>query len=159
LGASGKPNEQEGRTMSDEINGNPPTSFYIIGAVFLVWNVIGFMFYLQHAMMTPENVPEGTDVAMLAFTEATPVWATSAYAIAVNVGMLASLLLLLRKSLAMPLFVASLLGALVLDFESFVLRDVVAIWGNGAYIVPSAVIIIGVIEIWYTRSIANRYYR
>jgi hypothetical protein len=145
--------------MSDELNGKPPSSFYIIGAVFLVWNVIGFMFYLQHAMLTPENVPEGVDAAMLAFMEATPVWATSAYAIAVNVGVLASLLLLMRKSIAAPLFVVSLVGALILDFDSFVLRDVVGIWGGGAYIVPSAVIIVGVIEIWYSRSVANRYYR
>ena len=145
--------------MTDQLNGKPPTSFYIIGAVFLVWNVIGFMFYLQHAMMSPETVPEGVDAAMLAFMEATPVWATAAYAIAVNVGMLASVMLLLRKSIAMPLYVVSLVGALILDFDSFVLRDVVAIWGSGSFIVPSAVIIIGVIEIWYSRSVANRYYR
>jgi hypothetical protein len=147
--------------MSDELSGKPPTSFsfYIIGVVFLIWNVIGFMFYLQHAMMTPETVPEGIDATMLAFMEATPVWATAAYAIAVNVGMLACVMLLLRKSVAMPLFVVSLAGALVQDFDSFVLRDVVAIWGNGAYIIPSAVIIIGVIEIWYSSSVANRYYR
>ena len=81
------------------------------------------------------------------------------HAIAVNVGILASILLLLRRSVAFPLFVVSLLGALVLDFDSFVLRDVVAIWGGGAYVVPSAVIIIGVIEIWYSKSVANRYYR
>ncbi len=145
--------------MSNELNGKPPTSFYIIGVVFLVWNVIGFMFYLQHAMMTPETVPAGVDVTMLAFMEATPVWATAAYAIAVNVGMLASIMLLMRKSIAMPLYVVSLAGALVLDFDSFVLRDVVAIWGNGAFILPSVVIIIGIIEIWYARSVANRYYR
>ena len=145
--------------MSDELNGKPPTSFYIIGVVFLVWNIIGFMFYLQHAMMTPETVPEGVDATMLAFIEATPVWATSAYAIAVNVGMIASIMLLLRRSIALPLYVVSLAGALVLDFDSFVLRDVVAIWGGGAYIVPSAVVIIGVVEICYSRSVANRYYR
>ncbi len=145
--------------MSDELNGKPPTSFYIIGAVFLVWNIIGFMFYLQHAMMTPENVPEGVNATMLAFMDATPVWATSAYAIAVNVGMLACIMLLLRRSIAFPLFVVSLVGALILDFDSFVLRDVVAIWGDGAYIVPSAVVIIGVVEICYSRSVANRYYR
>ena len=145
--------------MSDELNGKPPTSFYIIGVVFLVWNIIGFMFYLQHAMMTPETVPEGVDATMLAFIEATPVWATSAYAIAVNVGMIASIMLLMRRSIALPLYVVSLAGALVLDFDSFVLRDVVAIWGGGAYIVPSAVVVIGVVEIWYSRSVANRYYR
>jgi len=145
--------------MSDDVNGKAPTSFFVIGTLFLVWNIIGFIFYLQHAMMTPENVPEGVDAAMLAFMEATPVWATSAYAIAVNVGMLACIMLLLRRSIAFPLFVVSLVGALILDFDSFVLRDVVAIWGGGAYIVPSAVIIVGVVEIWYSRSVANRYYR
>jgi hypothetical protein len=145
--------------MSDELNGKPPTWYYLIAGVLLVWNLIGFMFYLQHAMLTPETAPEGIDSTMLAFMEATPVWATSAYAIAVNVGMLACIFLFLRKSLAVPLFVVSLVGALVLDFDSFVLRDVVAIWGSGAYIVPSAVIIVGAIQIWYSRSVANRYYR
>ena len=142
--------------MSNELNHKPPTSFYIIGAVFLVWNVIGFMFYIQHAMTMGETVPAGVDATILAFMEATPVWATSAYAIAVNVGVLASIMLLMRKSIAMPLYVVSLAGALVMDFDSFVLRDVVAIWGSGAYIVPSAVIIIGIVEIWYARSVTNR---
>ena len=145
--------------MSDELNGKPPTWYYVIAGVLLVWNLIGFMFYLQHATMSPDTAPEGIDASMLAFMEATPVWATSAYAIAVNVGVLACILLFLRKSLAVPFFVISLVGALVLDFDSFVLRDVVAIWGNGAYIVPSVVIIVGLIEIWYSRSVANRYYR
>ena len=145
--------------MSDELNGNPPTWYYVVAAVFLVWNLIGFMFYLQHAMLSPETAPQGIDASMLAFMEATPVWATSAYAIAVNAGIVASVLLFLRKSLALPLFVISLIGALVLDFDSFVLRDVVAIWGNGAYFVPSTVIIVGAIQIWYSRSVANRYYR
>ena len=145
--------------MSEESVATPPTSFYVIGATFLVWNVIGFLFYLQHAMLSPETAPEGIDPAMLEFMAATPVWATSAYAIAVNVGVIASLLLLLRKSLARPLFVVSLAGALVMDIDSFVLRDVVAIFGNGAYIIPTTVIVVGIIEIWYAYSVANRYYR
>ncbi len=145
--------------MSDEFSRKAPTWYYLIAGVLLVWNLIGFMFYLQHAMLTPETAPEGIDATMLAFMEATPVWATSAYAIAVNIGVLACVFLFLRKSLAAPLFVVSLVGALVLDFDSFVLRDVVAIWGNGSYIVPSAVIIVGAIQIWYSRSVANRYYR
>jgi len=145
--------------MTDANNDKPPASFYIVGALFLVWNLIGVLFYLQHVMMTSETVPEGIDANMLAFMEATPTWATSAYAIAVNVGVIAAVLLLLRKSVAVPLFVVSLIGALVLDLDSFVLRDVVAIWGNGAYVVPSIVIVIGIVQIWYSRSVANRYYR
>ena len=144
--------------MSDELNGKPPTSYNIIAGVFLVWNLIGLMFYYQQMTLTPEMLASmGAEIA--AFMEATPVWANAGYAIAVNAGVLASIALLLRKSWAFPLFALSFAGVLVQDFDAFVLRDVVAVWGSSSYYVPSAVIVIGLIELWYSRSVANRYYR
>jgi len=144
--------------MSDELNGKPPTSYNIIAGVFLVWNLIGLMFYYQQMTLTPEMLASmGAEIA--AFMEATPVWANAGYAIAVNAGVLASIALLLRKSWAFPLFALSFVGVLVQDFDAFVLRDVVAVWGSSSYYVPSAVIVIGLIELWYSRSVANRYYR
>jgi len=144
--------------MSDELNGKPPTSYNIIAGVFLVWNLIGLMFYYQQMTLTPEMMASmGAEIA--AFMDATPVWANAGYAIAVNAGVLASIALLLRKSWAFPLFALSFVGVLVQDFDAFVLRDVVAVWGSSAYYVPSAVIVIGLIELWYSRSVANRYYR
>jgi hypothetical protein len=144
--------------MSDELNGKPPTSYNIIAGVFLVWNLIGLMFYYQQMTLTPEMMASmGAEIA--AFMDATPVWANAGYAIAVNAGVLASIALLLRKSWAFPLFALSFIGVLVQDFDAFVLRDVVAVWGSSAYYVPTAVIVIGLIELWYSRSVANRYYR
>ena len=144
--------------MSDELNGKPPTSYNIFAGVFLVWNLIGLMFYYQQMTLTPEMMASmGAEIA--AFMDATPVWANAGYAIAVNAGVLASIALLLRKSWAFPLFALSFVGVLVQDFDAFVLRDVVAVWGSSAYYVPSAVIVIGLIELWYSRSVANRYYR
>ena len=144
--------------MSDELNGKPPTSYNIIAGVFLVWNLIGLMFYYQQMTLTPEMMASmGAEIA--AFMDATPVWANAGYAIAVNAGVLASIALLLRKSWAFPLFALSFVGVLVQDFDAFVLRDVVAVWGSSAYYVPSAVIVIGLIELWYSSSVANRYYR
>ncbi len=40
--------------MSDELNGKPPVSYYIIAGVFLVWNSIGLLFYYMQVTMTPE---------------------------------------------------------------------------------------------------------
>jgi hypothetical protein len=94
-----------------------------------------------------------------AFMEATPVWANAGYAIAVNAGVVASILLLLRKSLAFPLYVVSFLGVLTQDLDAFVLRDVAAVWGSSAYYLPSIVILICIVEIWYSRSVAYRYQR
>ena len=144
--------------MSDELNAKPPISYNVIAGLFLVWNLIGLMFYYQQMTLTPETMASmGAEIA--AFMEATPVWANSGYAIAVNAGVLASIALLLRKSWAFPLFVLSFAGVLVQDLDAFVLRDVVAVWGSSAFYVPSAVIVICVIELWYSRSVANRYYR
>lgn len=144
--------------MSDELNGKPPVSYNIVAGVFLAWNLIGLMFYYQQMTLTPEMMASmGAEIS--AFMEATPVWANSGYAIAVNAGVLASIALLLRKSWAFPLFALSFVGVLVQDFDAFVLRDVAAVWGSSAYYLPTVVIVIGLIELWYSRSVANRYYR
>lgn len=144
--------------MSDELNGKPPASYYIIAGVFLLWNIIGLLFYYQQMTLTPEAIASmGPEIA--AFMEATPVWANAGYAIAVNAGVVASILLLLRKSWAFHLYVLSFLGVLVQDLDAFVLRDVAGVFGNFAYYLPSVVIIICIAELWYTRSVANRYQR
>jgi hypothetical protein len=144
--------------MSDDLNTNPSTSYYVIGGVFLVWNLIGLMFYYQQMTLTPEALASmGGEMA--AFMEATPVWANAGYAIAVTVGVIASIALLMKKSWAFPLYILSFAGVLTQDLDAFVLRDVVAVWGSSSYYLPSIVIIIGVAELWYSRSVANRYYR
>ncbi len=144
--------------MSDQLNGRPPASYYIIAGVFLVWNIIGLLFYYQQMTLTPEAIASmGPEIA--AFMEATPMWANAGYAIAVNAGVVASILLLLRNSWALYLYVLSFLGVLIQDLDAFVLRDVAGVFGNFAYYLPSIVIIICIAEIWYTRSVANRYQR
>jgi hypothetical protein len=144
--------------MSDDLSTNPPTSYYVIGGVFLVWNLIGLMFYYQQMTLTPEALSSMGE-EMIAFMEATPVWANSGYAIAVNVGVIASIALLLRKSWAFPLYGLSFAGVLTQDLDAFVLRDVVAVWGSSSYYLPSIVILICAAELWYSRSVADRYYR
>lgn len=144
--------------MSDELNGTPPISFYIVAGVFLFFNVTGLIFYYQQMTLTPQML-QGLDASTITFMEATPVWATSGYAIAVNAGVVASIVLLLRKAWALPVYIVSFAGVLTQDFDAFVLRDAVGVWGSSAYYVPSVVLVMCLVEIWYSRSVANRYYR
>ena len=144
--------------MSDELNGTPPISFYIVAGVLLFFNVTGLIFYYQQMTLTPQML-QGLDASTIAFMEATPVWATSGYAIAVNAGVVASIVLLLRKAWALPVYIVSFAGVLTQDFDAFVLRDAVGVWGSSAYYVPSVVLVMCLVEIWYSRSVANRYYR
>ena len=141
--------------MSDLLNGRPTTSFWIIGGAALVWNLIGFVLYYMHVTMAPEALAGLTD-AQQDFLSATPVWATSAYAIAVNAGSLGGLFLLLRKAWAVPLFYLSFAGIIVQDLDAFVLRGGLDVWGSGGIIAPSIVITVGAVLIWYSRAVKDK---
>jgi len=138
--------------MSDTPNSELPTSFWIIGGVFLLWNFFGLMIYYDQMTMSPEVLADNFNAAQQAFLENMPMWATSAYAIAVTAGVIASLLLLVRNALALPIYIVSFAGVLLQDLHSFVLSDGLAVWGSSALYLPTLVIVIGIVEIWYSRS-------
>ncbi len=96
--------------MNDETVGGVHWSFWAIGAVALIWNVMGVMnFFVQMNADALASFPE----SHRAIIEGRPAWATGGFAIAVFGGTLGCLLLLLRKSAAYYLFIASLLGVIV----------------------------------------------
>ena len=96
--------------MNDETVGGVHWSFWAIGAVALIWNVMGVInFFVQMNADVLAAMPE----SHRAIVEGRPAWATGGFAIAVFGGALGCLLLLLRKSAAYYLFIASLLGVIV----------------------------------------------
>ena len=96
--------------MNDETVGGVRWSFWTIGAVALIWNVMGVInFFGQMNAGMLAAMPESER----AIIEGRPAWATGGFAIAVFGGALGCLLLLLRKSAAYYLFIASLLGVIV----------------------------------------------
>ena len=141
--------------MSDLLDDKPLTSFWIVGAFALVWNLLGLVFYYSHVTMTPAALEGFTD-AQQAFFNATPVWATSAYAVAVTAGVLASLLLLLRKAWAAPLFILSLGGIIVQDLHAFVFSNGLEVWGTEGIILPVIIIVIAVALVMFSRKAKHR---
>ena len=96
--------------MNDETVGGVHWSFWAIGAVALIWNVMGVInFFVQMNADALASFPE----SHRAIVEGRPAWATGGFAIAVFGGALGCLLLLLRKSVAYYLFIASLVGVIV----------------------------------------------
>jgi len=140
--------------MSDDIiNGRPSTTFWIIGGAALLWNLFGLMMYIMTVTATPETyassgyTPEQIDFIMMI-----PAWAISAFAIAVNAGVLASVFLLLRKSWAVPTFVLSFAALLVLDVFNFIIRDTFGMFGLREVLTQSAILLIGLLLVLYARS-------
>lgn len=137
--------------MSDIIDNKPSINFWIISGAALVWNLIGLVIYIGQVTMSPEAMASMTEDQQNFFLE-TPTWATAAFAIAVNAGVFGSLMLLLRKSWAVPLFAISLLAVIVQDIDAFVLRDAFGLTGVNALIIPSMVFVIGVALLLYARA-------
>jgi hypothetical protein len=82
----------------------------MIAGLALIWNVLGSVnFFMQ---MNPDMLDAYRE-SERAIIQGRPAWATGGFAIAVIVGALGGVLLLLRKSAATYLFIASLVGVIV----------------------------------------------
>lgn len=137
--------------MNDETVSGVHWSFWAIGAVALIWNVMGVInFFMQMNADALAAMPE----SYRAIIEVRPAWATGAFAIAVFGGAFGCLLLLLRNSAAYYLFIASLLGAIVqippyLGMTGSTI-GVSAFLGVGAFLVVAAFLI------WYSKQAENK---
>lgn len=139
--------------MNDQTK--PPMSFWVIGVLALVWNGFGAISYLIMQLFTSDAVSEAMAEQEIAI-ESLPVWVTSAYAIAVWGGLLASLFLLMRKSWAKTWFLLSLLGVLVQSVYTFFMSNTLADNGAGALALPIAIIAVAIYLYYYSgKAIAN----
>lgn len=96
--------------MNNVIRSRVHWSFWVIGAMALIWNVLGI---INFGMQTNPEALATMAEPERAIVAARPAWATAAFAIAVVSGAAGCLLLLLRKSVATYLFIASLVAMVV----------------------------------------------
>lgn len=130
-----------------EGSNKPAKTFYLIAGVALVWNLMGLGAYISQVTMTPEILNAMPD-AERALYENFPIWATAAFAIAVNAGVLGCLLLLLKRSLALPVLILSLVAVVTQHFNTFVLMKATSVVGPVPAVFALAVIVIGAYLIW-----------
>ena len=136
--------------MNDKTVSGVHWSFRVIGAIGLVFNLMGCMnFISQMNADMVASMPE----AYRAMVESRPAWATGAFAIAVFGGALGCLLLLLRKSAAYYLFIASLLGAIVATAQFHGGPESGPL---GALIGGLMQLVVGVFLIWYSKRAESK---
>ena len=135
--------------MNENERGKVHWSFWAISAVGLVFNLMGCANFISQ--LSPEMVAS-MPAPIRVIIETRPAWATGAFAIAVFGGALGGILLLLRKSSASYMFVASLLGAVGAQFPFF---------GVDGFPVEAMVgwlsqLVVGVFLIWYSKWAERR---
>ena len=128
-----------------------PAWFTVAAIGALLWELAGCVLYLMRVTTEAASLPPD----QRAIFEATPEWALGAFAVAVWVGLAGAILLLMRKRLAEPLLLTSLIAllvqnsALVLDPA---LRNLVA---SDDLLAPFVVIVV-TYGVWHMARQARR---
>ena len=141
--------------MNDSNTTRPPVMHWLIAGGGLLWNLIGLALYVMTVSATPDALltAYGGDDAKVDYVMNIPVWATGANALAVTAGVLACGLLLFKRALAVPAFMVSIVGLVVMDLHAFVLSNVVALFGAFPAVLQGAVFVIQVALWFYARGL------
>ena len=127
----------------------PPTWFWIISVIALLWNIMGVMAYLADAYMSVETLAELSQEQRMLY-ESRPAWATGAFALAVWGGLIGSIGLLLRKKWAYIMFIISLIAVLAQNVYQFFLSNTFDVLGSAAMAFPILIIIISILLILFS---------
>ena len=132
-----------------------PRHLWIVGVLSLLWNAVGAFdysasqlrldFYMSH--FTPDQ---------LAYFYGFPAWAIAVWAIAVWGALLGSVGLLLRKSWAVWMFGASIVGMVLTGLYSYVLTDGLELMGSGGLVFTGVIWLIAFSLFFYARAMARR---
>lgn len=141
--------------MTNETSIKPPTWFWIVSVLALLWNLMGVGAYLADAFVSVEALGEMTQ-EMRELYEGRPAWVTAAFAAAVWFGALGCIALLLRKKWAVPVFLISLIGVIGQQIYNFFLSNTFEVMGSGAMFLPIMVVIIAVALWLFARSSAAK---
>ncbi|MFM5922940.1 MAG: hypothetical protein ACKOPG_01975 [Novosphingobium sp.] len=92
--------------------GKLPASFWVISILGLLWNSFGVYLYMM-ARLNPDVALAQADPAMRDYVLNQPIWANIGYGLGIWGSFFGSVAMVLRRSAAVPLFLVSLIGALV----------------------------------------------
>jgi hypothetical protein len=132
-----------------------PWHLWLVGVLALLWNGVGAFDYVmtetRNAAYMSTFTPE-----QLAYFYGFPRWVVATWALSVWGGVLGTVLLLLRKRWAAPVFGVSLAMMALTFFHNFVLTDGLAIMGGAGGLIFSAVIVlVAVALLIYARGLGR----
>ncbi len=142
--------------MVESMKAKPGFLFWVIGTAALFWNLLGVMVYVMQVTATPERLAAAYTPEELELLTSIPAWATSMTAIGTNFGLLGSILLLLRRSVCVPVYMISLAALIVQDVYSFVMTNTLELFGLTPLVIQVVVLLVALFLVWYSRRAAGK---
>ena len=135
--------------------GKAPWHLWAIGIVGLLWNAIGATDYVM-TQTRNEAYLKAVTPEQLAYFDSVPAWAVAMWAIGVWGGVIGMLLLLLRKRVAVPVLLASLVGAALIFVHNFVLSSGMEVMGSSGAAFAGMIIVSAAGLYWYARLMRRK---
>ena len=134
-----------------------PWHIWLIGVIAVLFNSIGvFDFVMSMAQGAEYQARAGMTPDQIAHYQEMPGWMTIVWAVGVFGAFLASILLLLRRKLALPAFLLSLVAFLISLLYTYVLTDGGAVMGQQMAITSAVIAGLLVFFSWYSRFMEVR---
>jgi hypothetical protein len=133
-----------------------PWHLWLVGILGLLWNLMGAYDYLMTQTQNEAYMSQFTP-EQLEYFYGFPSWAVAFWAVAVWGGVLGTILLLLKKRLAVPVFMVSFLSMVVTSVYNFILSDGLEMMGGVGPLLFSALVFLVALGLWiYSRAMAKR---
>jgi len=132
-----------------------PRHLWIVGIVALLWNLLGAMDYVMTEMRIEAYMGQFTS-EQLEFFYGFPAWLIAFWAIAVWGGVLGTVLLLMRKKLAVPVLLVSLLCMVVTAVHNYGFAGGVDIVGGVGFLFSVVIFVVALALVIYARGMARR---
>ena len=131
----------------------PVAKWYMPAAIAsLLFMALGCASYVWHVTLDPAGLP----VDQRAIYDAVPTWMTAAFAIAVWAGLAGALMLVMKRKLAQPLLLVSLIAVVVQFAGYFVDPELRQIMTPDAYVLPVVIMLLTWTIFWFARHSAQR---
>jgi len=114
-----------------------------LATLFLVWGLAGCGIYLTEVMLSDAAYAESFGTEMAAVRHLIPKWGIAAFATAVWTGLLAAILFILRKRISVPIFIFSLVAAIIGFIPTFTISTLREAAGPTFWVMPLFVVSLG----------------
>ena len=134
----------------------PTTKFWIIASLAILWNLIGVFAFTSQAFISSAALSQ-LPQEQIELIHNTPQWLTGVFAIATVSGLIGSVLLLLRRTSAVYLFLLSLIGVIIqMGYSVFAMKAIEVYGVVQGLIFPIIVLVVAILLLIYSRRCAKK---
>jgi hypothetical protein len=147
--------------MQQAVSGRAPAHLWIVGILSLLWSCFGSYDYLMTRMRNVDYLASampGVDPkTTLAWVDGFPMWAQVGWGLGVWMGLLGSILLLIRSRWAVWSYGLSLVGAILgLGYQITMAPPLAGAEGPMMTVLPAIVILLAVFLFLYARTMEKK---